>query len=65
MTIRTLRELERATMRLWNSRRAYLKYPPHGFDCEGEYWILRNTTVIKAWRKACTDHAATKKTDKS
>ena len=41
--------LERAALTLYNSRKAYLKYKPNGFDCQGAYYILRDEiTRIRA-----------------
>lgn len=50
---RAEKKVVRAAVQLWNSRRAYLKHAPHGFDCEGEYWIIRNTMPIRIFRRAC------------
>jgi len=56
MTSRDSR-LERAAMRLWNSRKAYLKASPHGWDCQGKYWIIRDTAPMREFRRACVAHA--------
>lgn len=48
--------LERAALALYNSRKAYLKFPPHGLDCQGAYYILRDVPVLRAFRNACAEH---------
>ena len=48
--------LERAALTLYNSRKAYLKYKPNGFDCQGAYYILRDSRVLRTFRKLCAQH---------
>lgn len=54
----------KAAMRLWNSRRAYLQRSPHGLDCEGEYWIVRDTAPMREYRRACAALAAARRKGK-
>lgn len=64
--LKRMRPVYRAAMRLWNSRRAAVKpleRQSHGLDCEGFYWIIRDTEPMKAWRRECARAERAKATD--
>ncbi len=45
-------------MRLYNARRAGLKWPAGGLDCVGFYWTVRKNRNTQAFRGACARLAA-------
>mgnify|MGYP001589213439 CR=1 FL=1 len=53
-----------AAMRLWNSRASYLQNTPHGMDCQGEYWIIRNNAPMREYRRACDALAASRRKER-